>query len=40
MPAENPQPLARQDGAEPWRERLPLPADDAMTPDQRAGQTD
>lgn len=36
MPAENLQTVARQGGAEPWHERLPLPAADAMTPDQRA----
>jgi 4-carboxymuconolactone decarboxylase len=36
MSAENTQALVRQGGADPWRERLPMPANDAMTEDQRA----
>lgn len=35
MPAETTASGARQGFGEPWRERLPMPAPDAMTPEQR-----
>ena len=35
MPAETTASGARQGFSQPWRERLPMPAPDAMTPEQR-----
>jgi 4-carboxymuconolactone decarboxylase len=35
MPDESPSTPARQGSAQPWRERMPLPVDGAMTPAQR-----
>jgi 4-carboxymuconolactone decarboxylase len=36
MPAEPNTPVVRQGSSEPWRERLPLPAREAMSAEQRA----